>query len=237
VSTDTIATKKRTLVVFVKSPVPGDVKTRLIPYLTGCEAADLYKCFVADTLKTVSRVTSRCRTLVAYQPHSKASDLSWLGNKSTPEFVKQEGHSLGERLIHAFGQAFGKGARQVIVIGTDAPTLPKDYIEQAFRALDEADVVLGPARDGGYYLIGLSRPCLKVFDDVSWSSDQIFERTAQHAQRLGYSLRVLPTHYDIDTIADLLALHTSLLTRENEAPITRKYLTQLARLNPLFSPA
>jgi uncharacterized protein len=235
VPTQTIETTKRTLIIFVKSPIPGDVKTRLIPYLSSSEAADLYKCFVADTLKFSKQISAGVRTQVAYQPHSKAIDLSWLGLKSTPDIFKQEGRSLGERLIHAFGQAFGRGARHVVIIGSDSPNLPSTYVEQAFKALEESDVVLGPAHDGGYYLIGLSRPCTKLFDDVSWSSDQIFERTASNAQNLGYSLRILPHHYDIDTIEDLRTLHSDLLRNRNEAPATRKFLDQLTRCKPLFS--
>ncbi len=231
----TISEKKRTIIIFVKSPVPGDVKTRLIPYLTSIEAADLYKCFVADTLSTIAQVCSSIKMQVAYQPHSKAANLSWLRLKNPPDLFKQEGRSLGERLIHAFGVAFGKGARQVVIIGSDSPNLPKHYIEQSFAALDEADVVLGPAIDGGYYLIGLSRPCLKLFDDVSWSTDQVFERTAQNAQANGYTLRILPVHYDIDTIEDLRTLHLALLQEGNDAPTTRKYLTELVKLKSLFS--
>lgn len=226
--------KKRNLIVFVKSPIPGEIKTRLIPHLTGAEAADLYKCFVSDILKNVSTLASTLKLHIAYQPHAKASDLSWIG-RQTPESFRQEGKSLGERLIHAFGTAFGRGSQHVVIIGSDSPTLPTRYIEQAFEALNEADVVLGPAFDGGYYLIGLSRPCMKLFEDVCWSNDQIFERTAQNAQRLGYTLRVLPAHYDIDTIDDLHTLHIDLTKDGQMAPLTKKYLTGLNKAKPRFS--
>lgn len=226
---------KRALIIFVKSPIPGDVKTRLIPHLSGLEAADLYKCFVADILKTVSQLSMPAKVQVAYQPHAKAADLSWLGARNTPELFKQDGRSLGERLIHAFGMAFGRGSQHVVIIGSDSPTLPKTYIEQAFQALKETDVVLGPAMDGGYYLIGLSRPCLKLFEDVSWSTDQVFERTAQNAQSLRYSLKVLPSHYDIDTIDDLRTLHKELLVPGPNAPMTKRYLESLVKTKALFS--
>lgn len=225
---------KRSLIVFVKSPIPGDVKTRLIPYLSSSEAADLYKCFVSDILKSVSQITTSTKLQVAYQPHTKAADLSWLGLRHPPELFKQDGRSLGERLIHAFGTAFGRGAQHVVIIGSDSPTMPKAYLEQAFQALKDADVVLGPAANGGYYLIGLSRPCLKLFEDVSWSTDQVFERTAQNAQRHGYSLRVLPSHYDIDTIEDLHKLHNELRST-GEAPSTKKFLENLVKAKALFS--
>lgn len=226
---------KRTVIVFVKSPIPGDVKTRLIPYLTSVEAADLYKCFVADTLNVVSKISTHTKTQVAYQPHSKMANLSWLGLKNPPDLFKQEGRSLGERLIHAFGIAFGRGAQQVVIIGSDSPNLPQQYIDQAFTALNDADVVIGPATDGGYYLIGLSRPCLKLFDDVSWSTDQVFERTCQIALANKYTLKILPHHYDIDTIEDLKTLHSDLTQTQSAAPQTKKFLSQLLKEKSLFS--
>jgi rSAM/selenodomain-associated transferase 1 len=219
----------------VKSPIPGDVKTRLIPHLSGSEAADLYKCFVSDIIKSLSQLNLSVRTQVAYQPHAKATDLSWLGMKNTPEIFRQEGRSLGERLIHAFGVAFGRGAQQVVIIGSDSPTLPVPYVEKAFVELSEADVVLGPSFDGGYYLIGLSRPCLKLFEDVSWSTDQVFERTAQNAVNQRYSLRILPKHYDIDTIDDLKTLHSELSKNGTHAPMTKKYLENLVKIKTPFS--
>ncbi|MCB4756689.1 MAG: TIGR04282 family arsenosugar biosynthesis glycosyltransferase [Elusimicrobia bacterium] len=230
-----IETAKQVLIVFVKAPIAGDVKTRLIPYLSSLEAANLYKCFVSDVIKNASQLSGLCRIQVAYQPHPKASDLSWLGLRQTPEIFRQEGRSLGERLTHAFGVAFGKGAKQVVILGSDAPTLPASFIEKAYDELHSSDVVLGPATDGGYYLVGLSRPCLKLFEEVSWSTDQVFERTTQNAMRYGYSLKILPTHYDIDTIEDLQTLHQELVNNGKEAPQTKRYLFDLIRKNQLFS--
>jgi hypothetical protein len=236
VTTAILETHKQTLIVFVKAPIPGDVKTRLIPHLTGVEAAFLYRCFVSDVIRCANQFCSQVRVQVAYQSHPKATDLSWLGVKHPPELFKQDGRSLGERLIHAFGIAFGRGAKKVVIIGSDSPNLPKDYVEQAFAALDSADVVLGPAADGGYYLVGLSRPCLKLFEDVSWSTDQVFERTSHNAQKYGYTLRILPAHYDIDTIHDLEFLHKDLLDKDGaQAPNTRKFLNQLIKEKSLFS--
>lgn len=230
----TNAQTKRALVVFVKSPVPGEVKTRLIPHLSAVESADLYKSFVSDTLRNAAKISVPARTVVAYRPHSKALDLSWLPAKNRPELFKQDGHSLGEKLIHAFGLAFGRGAQQVVIIGSDSPNLPPSYIDQGFRALADADVAIGPSTDGGYYLIGLSRPCLKLFDDVSWSTDQVFERTVQNAQRQGYRLKILPTHYDIDTFDDLLMLGDELEKASDLAPATHRYLAALKRNKQLI---
>ncbi len=235
VTTATLTAVKRNLIIFVKAPIPGDVKTRLIPHLTGLEAAGLYKCFVGDVLKNSFQISSQIKIQVAYQPHPKASDLSWLGHKTSPDIFHQEGRSLGERLIHAFGVAFGRGAKQVVVLGSDSPNLPADYIEQAFNALSDSDVVLGPAVNGGYYLVGLSRPCLRLFEDVSWSSDQIFERATHNAQKYGYALKVLPAHYDVDTYDDLMTLYKELIVDGNKAPNTKKFLSQLFKSKTLCS--
>lgn len=226
---------KRSLIVFVKAPIPGDVKTRLIPYLSGLEAADLYKCFVCDVIRNVTQTDPTLRVHVAYQPHPKANDLSWLGLRNTPELFRQDGRSLGERLIHAFGMAFGRGAKQIVIIGSDSPNLPHAYIDQAFAALSEADVVLGPTADGGYYLVGLSRPCLKLFDDVAWSTDQVFERTSHNAVNHGYTLRILPQHYDIDTVDDLRTLHGELTRDGRKAPSTKRFLENLLKTKTFFS--
>ena len=224
--------KKKCLIVFVKSPTPGDVKTRLIPHLTGQEAAELYKCFVTDILRTTQKLGTDVRLHVAYQPHPRASDLSWVDLPNTPPMFRQEGKSLGERLVHAFGLAFGRGAQHVVIIGSDSPALPKAHLDHAFSALNDADVVLGPATDGGYYLIGLSRPCLRLFDDVSWSGDQVFEKTAQNAQVQGYKLKVLPMHFDIDTFDDLKVLQRHLSKDGLAAPVTKKFLAALAKSKP-----
>jgi rSAM/selenodomain-associated transferase 1 len=182
-------------------------------------------------------MTLSTKLFVAYQPSSKLPDLSWLNLKTRPEMIKQEGKSLGEKLVHAFGIAFGKGFRQVVIIGSDSPNLPSRYLDQAFTAMNGADMVIGPALDGGYYLIGLSRPSMTLFDDVSWSTDQVFERTTQNAAAQGYHWRALPNHYDIDTIDDLQTLHRELSRDGISAPATKRYLTALARGKALFQPS
>ncbi len=225
-----MAALKRELIIFVKAPIPGDVKTRLIPQFTSAEAADLYRCFAIDTLANAS-AAGIGKAMIAYQAHPKIPDISWLGGKTKPGFFKQEGRSLGERLIHAFGSAFGRGAREVVVVGSDSPNLPPEYIEQAFSALNGADVVLGPSNGGGYYLVGLSRPCLHLFDEVIWSGDQAFERTCRNASAQGYTLRVLPSHYIVETIPDLHILCNDLSRFPRRAPATHRFLA--AKLAPV----
>lgn len=225
-------TTKRALIVFVKAPMPGEVKTRLIPQLSAEESAGLYRCFVSDILLSLNHLASTPRLTVAYQPHSKLPDLGWLGARNPPDFFRQEGNSLGERLVHGFGVAFGRGCREVVLIGSDAPTMPAAYIDQAFAALADADVVLGPALDGGYYLIGLSRPCMKLFENVAWSTDQVFESTVANAQQLNYRLKTLPPHFDIDTFDDLGTLNDDLARHPDICPQTRRFLQAIMRGKP-----
>lgn len=217
---------KQMLVIFVKAPLPGDVKTRLIPMLNPVEAAELYQCFVKDTVRSM-RTLKGVDVHIAYQPHAKAPDPSWTGFP-LPHF-RQEGQSLGERLYRAAAQAFQEKARRVIIIGSDSPTLPARYVEQAFQMLGESDVVLGPATDGGYYLVGMSRLCPGLFDQVSWSTEQVFEQSFANARKHGYSLRTLPTYFDIDTIQDLESFWRSRgsVNAGQTAALTDRFLSRI----------
>ena len=226
---------KETLIVFVKAPLPGDVKTRLIPALSPAEAAELYQCFVKDIIRSMRRLKDVHMEL-AYQPHAKAPDPSWTG--CAVPFFRQDGQSLGERLHRALSSAFIGKAKRVVIIGSDSPTLPLDYVRQAFHMLRKCDVVLGPASDGGYYLVGMSRLCLGFFEHVSWSTEQVFEQSIANAQKYGYSLRALPTYFDVDTIEDLEWLWRSRESHnlEQTAPLTGRFLARaMNRRRPVFS--
>lgn len=227
---------KRILIVCVKAPVIGEIKSRLLPTFSSQEAADLYKCFVLDTFINVAKEKS-IPLVVAYQPHPKYPNLDWLKLKNSPPFFKQDGSNLRDRLIHAFGCHFGKGYQQIVVTGSDSPAISSDYIAQAFKTLNESDVVLGPTPVGGYCLVGLSRPCLKLFDDVVWSSDQVYERTAQNAYAQNYRLKVLSQHFCVETIDDLKMLYTDLEKHPEKAPATSQFLQRLCKVKALFSVA
>lgn len=195
------------VMIFVKAPSLGAVKTRLLPILSPTQAAQLYRCLVADTLQIVSRVDG-AQALVAYAPNDEFPDLSWLsseleGSVSIPEAIRQEGSTLGDRLIHACERAFARGARRVVVLGSDAPELPEDWVANALASLDSCDVVLGPATDGGYHLIGLSQPRPALFTQMPWSSPELLDRTLERIQRLKLRVRCLQPVADLDTPDDL----------------------------------
>lgn len=207
------------LMIFVKAPVPGHVKTRLCPPLSLEEAAALYRAFVQDT---VERLSGSDWTLeIAYKPIKPLENLSWLD----PEipFFQQEGFDLGARLAHAFEKAFSSGARQVVAIGSDSPELFPSLLEKAFEGLNSTNAVLGPTHDGGYYLIGLSRPCPEIFSGIPWSTAKVYRETLEKISRLRLSWRELPKFRDVDTPEDLKSLRESLRRLPpQELPRTRK---------------
>ncbi|MDE2727874.1 MAG: TIGR04282 family arsenosugar biosynthesis glycosyltransferase [Gemmatimonadota bacterium] len=148
------------LVLFMKAPRPGTVKTRLTPSITMDEAAELYRAFILDTLHLAQR-TDGVSLFVAWTPDDgRAELLNALGCPGDHDvnWLRQRGSHLGERLSNAFSAFRQGGWEKTVVLGGDSPLLPRDYIEEAFEALDRHDVVLGPADDGGYYLIGLGGP-------------------------------------------------------------------------------
>ena len=144
----------RCLIIFAKSPIPGEVKTRLIPYITPTEAAELYKAFVTDIISNAYKLKCE-RVTIAYTPSNAEATFHSICGQSV-NYLPQKGHNLGERMRNAFMYSFDKGSQRTVIIGTDSPTLPLSYIRDAFDALKEVPITIGPTFDGGYYLIGLS---------------------------------------------------------------------------------
>ncbi len=122
------------------------------------------------------------------------------------KLIDQVGADLGARMNQAFQRLFAQGYRQVVLIGTDVPTLPLDHFKQALLALENHDLVLGPALDGGYYLIGLKRMAPELFVDMPWSTDQVLRLTQEKAATIGLKASLIQPWRDVDTLADLEAL-------------------------------
>jgi len=194
------ATAVEWLIIFVKAPTPGAVKTRLLTAYTPEQAAGLYRCLVEDTLKT-ARAVRTMRVVAAYAADAQFPDLTWLDPSVSMFF--QHGHSLSERLIHAYQWAFDQGAASVMAIGSDAPELSSTWIRQARGALRHTDVVLGPTTDGGYHLIGLTKPAPELFRDIPWSTPHVLDQTLQRVAELRLSVRCLEPIADLDTPDDV----------------------------------
>jgi rSAM/selenodomain-associated transferase 1 len=188
------------LIVFVKAPIPGAVKTRLLPALSAEEACRLYQCLARDTLEAVKRLRA-VRIALAYAGNRRFPDCSWL-SREAPMF-RQRGDELGKRLIQAFRWAFQRKARRVVVVGSDAPDLSSSWIRLAFQHLRRCDVVVGPTSDGGYQLIGLAQPHPELFVGMPWSSDRLLRQTLDRSRRLRLTVRCLEPISDLDTPQDL----------------------------------
>lgn len=191
---------RRRVLVFLKYPAAGHVKTRLAAALGDAAAAEVYRACVELTLEELTSLREETDVYVA-PAHAVGACRDWL--ESVWRVLPQQGESLGARLAHATHTAFAEGAERVIAIGSDAPWLTAEAIAAAFEALSQHDVVLGPTEDGGYYLIGLRKPMPELFERVAWSTAAVFEQTHANARRSGASVQVLPRGYDIDTISDL----------------------------------
>ncbi len=189
------------LVVFLKYPEPGKVKTRLGKTIGMESAAKLYEIFVRGTFRLVEKVDVG-RVFAAIDPPEKIGQFQkYIPGKVT--VFPQAGDDLGKRMNHAIRYLCSVGAEKVAVLGTDSPTLPSEYLLRAFNILDTDDLVIGPAEDGGYYLIALKEPVDALFQNISWSSAEVLKSTIQYAQKLGLSYSLLPAWYDIDDLITL----------------------------------
>ena len=198
------------LVIFAKAPIPGEVKTRLCPPLTPDEAATLHGSFVLDMLErtklAVAKLQLPFHRYLACTPSSELVFFKIMEERQGVRLLDQEGDDLGQRMHRTFVNVFAKGYMQVIIVGTDVPTLPLSVYQEALTLLGKSDVVLGPALDGGYYLIGLKQPAEQLFTGVPWSTDQVLAVTKQNAKTLGLSIGLTSAWRDVDTIADLQSL-------------------------------
>ncbi len=198
-------TAENKLIIFVKAPLPGKVKTRLVPPLTFQQAAELYKSWARGIYKMTTQLMPNVHLSVAYESDPKIPSIAWLSadGDNIPYFPQING-DLGERLIHAFSRAFGRFSKRVVIIGTDSPGLPSSYLMQAFERLESNDLVLGPTYDGGYYLVGLRDQVYEeLFRGICWSTPKVFLETLLKARELKLSLHLLPKYFDIDTEQDL----------------------------------
>lgn len=214
----------RALLIFAKGPKPGRAKTRLTPPCSPEEAAALSQCFIRDALKAASMVQDVERYLFFSPEESRP-----FFEKEAPEgytLVLQHGKNLTERCAHSIKEAWDRRHSRIVQIGTDTPQIRVQDIEQAFGLLEEYDMGLGPAEDGGYYLLSLARPALEIYDRVVMGRDTVFEKMLANAERLGLSVKVLPKWIDVDTFRDLLCLQRDPAVMLGEH--TRKYLASRA---------
>lgn len=229
---------KKILVIMAKEPEVGKVKTRLSPQLTDQQAAELYKCFLIDKIGSIIELGKSIKGIslaVAFDPPS----AQLFFQKLVPSWfilINQHGSDLGERLMHLFDHCLSSGFDRVVVIDSDSPNLPLEFLERAFEMLKNADVVLGPSQDGGYYLIGLTKRQPKLFNNIAWSTDSVLKQTTNQAKKLHLTVESLPKWYDVDTPQDLKRLQHEIahLSGDELKPVnkTKEFLDSLGDCTP-----
>jgi hypothetical protein len=215
------------LLVVAKRPAAGQTKTRLSPPFSPEQAAAFYECLLCDTLDLIRRVPD-VQPAIAFLPAESRSYFAGLA----PDFelILQEGSDLGARLDNALSCCLARGYQRAVIMNSDGPTLPVSSLIAAFEELGRgADVVLGPAEDGGYYLIGLKQPAPKLLRGVRMSTPTVLRETLALAAGEGLKVALLPAWYDIDDVAALERLRAELdHAHDGLAPRTRAFLERAA---------
>lgn len=215
--------------LFAKAPIPGRVKTRLCPPLDATSAARLYAAFLSDQAAMLD--ANETWEWCAMSPEPDALRDHWPSGAPLPRaFRPQIGNDLGERMAHALALLLEEHPSAMLV-GSDHPTLPAHLLMDAVRALEDADLVLGPTLDGGLYAIGSSRPLFELLRGIPWSTNAVFETVAARARLLGLHSVRLPHWYDVDDAKDLAFLREHVVKLETQCvslcPRTRAVLKDL----------
>lgn len=198
---------KNLLVIFVKNPEINKVKTRLAKSVGGQNALMIYRKLLEHTHKVTSALKTPADKQVWYSSRIDRTDL-W----ETGDYEKhlQQGETLGKRMEKAFEDAFETGYARVVIIGSDCPGLETTHLEAAFQHLNEQGAVIGPAEDGGYYLLGMTEFLPSVFRNITWSEPTVLQQTKERLTGEGLSIYELETLNDIDTAEDLKQSNISL---------------------------
>lgn len=214
--------KSTALLLFLRVPEKGQVKTRLSKRLDKGFVLELYKAFVLDLLAAVSHVSP---LFLFFWPPDKQKELTrWLGK--TYRYQPQQGGDIGVKMGHAFETVFCKGFDKAILVGTDIPEIDRPLIDRAVERLNQNDAVLGPSPDGGYYLIGLKRKVFSpsFFNGIPWSGPDVLDQTLILLENRSIQYHLLEELNDIDTMADFNGLCRGLSNNAHIGVHTRKVL-------------
>jgi rSAM/selenodomain-associated transferase 1 len=211
---------------FMKAPVRGLVKSRLARAIGADAALELHRRFILDMLEMLKSLDFPL--VICFDPPDAGAYISeWLGAEH--RYLPQEGSDLGLRMEHSFQRVFSRNITRAILIGSDIPDLPPGVITDAFASLEKNDVVLGPAADGGYYLIGFRTQAFlpSLFHCIPWSEDAVFQTTMERLYAASRSVHLLPLWRDVDTLDDLNALSDRNRTTSFRHSRTMAYLRKM----------
>jgi rSAM/selenodomain-associated transferase 1 len=222
---------KEILVVMAKAPREGEVKTRLSGALSPEEIRRLYVAFLSDTFALMEEVKDERENLalaLCYTPEGEEEAFEEVEREGSL-MILQKGESLGERLTNCFADLFALGFESIVVIGADGPTLPGEYVFDAFECFEtDDDVVIGPTEDGGYYLVGMRKLHGRIFEDIPWGTGGTLNATIERAREAELNLVLLPEWRDVDTPEDFQRLKRELEENREAAKFTRRFLKELS---------
>lgn len=195
------------LIIFIKAPIPGKVKTRLAKDIGNTNAAIIYKAMVNDLRNNLAGCQEKIVFFLNELSYSREfffEQNSYLKANSNI-FHQQTGKNLGEKMANAFINTFNLGSDLVLLIGSDIPHISDELIRQYFVHLENHQIVIGPAKDGGYYLIGFQQDafCHDIFRNISWSTDKVFQQTLTKIRKNKLTCYIGPVYRDLDTLSDL----------------------------------
>jgi len=220
--------KNKAVILFARDLILGQVKTRLSSLFDDETILRLYTCFVEDSLEKIRQVDN-ADCFVGISPSNLSGFFNGIEDSDTRLFV-QQGKDLGDKMRQAFVDRFSDGYKKVVIIGSDSPSLPVSYINQALNS--DKDLMLGPSTDGGYYLIAMTGKVSEVFDGIAWGTEQVLDETLNRVKKAGVSLELLPVWYDVDFPEDLkfLKTHLELITQSGlcEVGKTKKILDEIS---------
>jgi len=193
--------RQNVLIIFMKAPRLGTVKTRLQPQLTPEQALTLYRAMAEDLVAKFRGAVEFDLQIHFWPPDGVEEMRQWLGDELV--FLPQQQGDLGRKMQQAFADTFQQGYRKAVIIGSDLPTLDQSRIKEAFRQLETHDAVLGPTDDGGYYLVALKTLHPELFASVSWSTERVFSQTLENARRANLRIAQLKKEADLDTFPDV----------------------------------
>jgi rSAM/selenodomain-associated transferase 1 len=231
-------TKPVAVGIMCKTPIPGSSKTRLSPPLSAAECAEISTCFIRDLANTIHELSLSGGVVpyAVYTPKGSEESLRRLLPDSFKLALQCEG-GFGVRLLQGTIDLLNDGHSGAILVNSDSPTLPKAVLKQAVDAVADGDnVTLSPAVDGGYTLIGLSKPHARLFEDIPWSTSEVYRLTLERAREIGLSVKIVHGWYDVDDSQSLKMLEDELSGKRLDfmaqnvagasAPETRKFIRQ-----------
>ena len=191
----------KALLVFTKAPEPGVSKTRLIPVLGAAKAAAAHETLALRTLDAIAGLTEEGYEVSLWSPVVHPTLDRWANRFGLPLYLQVVG-DLGRKMQQGLASVLECGATQALLIGSDCPVMTTEYIRQASAALQTSDLVLGPAEDNGYVLIGCKRPHPELFANITWGSDKVLAQTLERAEQLMLSVTLLEMMWDVDRPED-----------------------------------